>query len=290
MRKAEWPQDISSILGDDDPLLFLTQEFRQAPIAEGACFMLTRANIEFVKRIFKGSGVGGTGRGAMVLDLTFKVTACGFGLACLGIPCKHLDRCWRTTAVPAAFGWGPKDDRATWAAILIGVFMFFQQMGVDLRSWISWVFWDGTAGGECAHHWFFEKGTRHLLDLPHIMRNCEKHADEETGKNLFLELKYTVHFLSAVPTLPLFSHYVKQFLAAAYYKTPESKMTRYATNEVFYQDGQRDHMWNAKWRCGVDSGLPPGITPDTVGNALVSAFPPFLFLCRESRTMPPIFI
>ena len=222
----------------------------------------------------------------MVLDLTFKVTACHFGLACLGIPCKHLDRCWRTTAVPAAFGWGPKDDRATWAAILIGVFMFFQQMGVDLRSWISWVFWDGTAGGECAHRWFFDKGTRHLLDLPHIMRNCEKHADEETGKNLFLELKYTVHFLSAVPTLPLFSHYVNQLLATAYVKKPGNKMINYARETVFDWDKKRN-MWDSKWRCGVDSGLPPAIIP---GSSLVSGFPPFLFLCREPRAMPLIFI
>ena len=33
-------------------------------------------------------------------------------------------------------------------------------------------------------------------------------------------------------------HYVKQFLATAYVKNPESKMTRYATNEMFYQDDQ----------------------------------------------------
>ena len=97
MRKAEWPEQFPPNWVDD-PLLHLTEEYRNAPIADGACFMLTKANVEYLRRIVK-QGVGDTAKGALVLDLTFKVTACGFGLAGLAIPCKHLARGWGVTAI-----------------------------------------------------------------------------------------------------------------------------------------------------------------------------------------------
>ena len=62
--------------------------------------MLNQAMVSMVQNIVHGGGVGQSGHGALVMDLSFKLNASGFGLAGMAVPAKHLENgFWRTESV-----------------------------------------------------------------------------------------------------------------------------------------------------------------------------------------------
>jgi len=96
---ARWP------LSPDDELLPLSLMRSMGPVAEGACVMLNQAMISMVQNIVQAGGVGQSGHGALVMDLSFKLNASGFGLAGMAVPSKHLHQgCWRTESILLGFG------------------------------------------------------------------------------------------------------------------------------------------------------------------------------------------
>jgi hypothetical protein len=91
---AKWPE------APDDELLPLSFMCPMGAVAEGACVMLNLAMVSMVQNIVSAGGVGQSGSGALVLDLSFKLNASGFGLAGMAIPAKHLHNgCWRTESI-----------------------------------------------------------------------------------------------------------------------------------------------------------------------------------------------
>ena len=58
-----------------------------------------------VQNIVQAGGVGQSGHGALVMDLSFKLNASEFGLAGMAVPSKHLHQgCWRTESILLGFG------------------------------------------------------------------------------------------------------------------------------------------------------------------------------------------
>ena len=183
-------------------------------VCEGASVFLNKAMVEFVRRVVAAGGIASTGKGALVMDLSFKLNAAGFGLACVGLPAKYLDRgLWRTQCLPAAFGWGPKDDAPTWISIMVTVFDFYRQLGIDLRAWVKWLFWDETKGGRRAQELLCPADAPFCPDLRHKTSACRKLSHQNGGRPWGDHLAGNVQFLSAVQTVSLVSIYVAQFLA-----------------------------------------------------------------------------
>ena len=77
-----------------------------------------------------------------------------------------------------------------------------------------------------------------------------------------------VQFASALPSRVLFSLYTNAFIAEQVCEG-NTDFSAWVQKEVFIFD-QASGVWDAEWRCGVDTGLPPGFTPDTVSQALES--------------------
>ena len=91
---AKWPE------APDDELLPLSLMCPMGAVADGACVMLNLAMVSMVQNIVQAGGVGQSDSGALVLDLSFKLNASGFGLAGMAIPAKHLHNgCWRTESI-----------------------------------------------------------------------------------------------------------------------------------------------------------------------------------------------
>jgi hypothetical protein len=91
---AKWPES------PDDELLPLALCRELGTIAEGACVMVNKAMVLMVQNIYQGGGVGQSNSGALVMDLSFKLNASGFGLAGMAVPAKHLEKgVWRTECV-----------------------------------------------------------------------------------------------------------------------------------------------------------------------------------------------
>ena len=89
-----------------------------------------------------------------VFDLSFKLNVSNFGLAIMAFVYKRYDKrhkIWRTSAMPFAFGWAPKDDEASWSLLLVSVIRFYSSMGIDLLAAIGACFWDDSAGARLAH-------------------------------------------------------------------------------------------------------------------------------------------
>ena len=93
-----------------------------------------------------------------VFDLSFKLNVSNFGLAIMAFVYKRYDKrhkIWRTSAMPFAFGWAPKDDEASWSLLLVSVIRFYSSMGIDLLAAIGACFWDDSAGARLAHRRVF---------------------------------------------------------------------------------------------------------------------------------------
>jgi len=91
---AQWPEP------PDDELLPLSLFREMGPVAEGACVMLNLAMISMVMNIVQAGGVGQSGHGALVMDLSFKLNSSGFGLAGMAVPSKHLHNgVWCTESI-----------------------------------------------------------------------------------------------------------------------------------------------------------------------------------------------
>ena len=86
---------------------------------------ISRAMLETVRKYIAKGGPTGDGHVFMVQDLTFKMTASGFGLAALCLPYMRFDNDhggqWVTSSLIAGLGWGPKDDESSWSVILMSL-------------------------------------------------------------------------------------------------------------------------------------------------------------------------
>ena len=61
--------------------------------------------ISIVQNIVQAGGVGQSGHGALVMDLSFKLNASDFGLAGMAVPSKHLHNgVWRTDSILLSCG------------------------------------------------------------------------------------------------------------------------------------------------------------------------------------------
>jgi hypothetical protein len=112
----------------DDELLPLSLTSSMGPVAEGACVMLNLAMVSMVQNIVLAGGVGQSGSGALVLDLSFKLNASGFGLAGMAVPAKHLHNgCWRTESILLGFIGQSFILFSNRCFVFILLFMFFLQ-------------------------------------------------------------------------------------------------------------------------------------------------------------------
>ena len=172
--------------------------------------------------------------------------------------------------VISGLGWGPKDDRATWVALLVTVLVFYFKRGLDLRTWIKWTFADESKGLRKVLQNIFPPSMHHHLDLRHQVATCRRLPANYGGKSWGEFLAGTVQFMSALPSLRLFDFYARHWFTHGCVRDGSS-CADFAGREVFVYDSESS-TWRADWYCGVQFGKSPGVTSDTVSQSLESTW------------------
>ena len=233
---------------------------------------ICQAMFLLVEMMLRRGGVTADGRVIQVHDLSFKLTVCEFGLALVALPFKSFDgRVWRTSEIYLSLGWGPKDDDASWSVILISIIMFYKEQGIDLWKYLGPGMWDATAGGRLAHLRLYGPVRGYWRCLRHQIAGLLKLPSRLGGRVWGQYVAGNVHFVSALATKPLFSLYVNAYISELMKDKPELVGYLTGPGDVFRWNAE-EKSWEADWACGPWTGLPAGLTPDTISQGMESSF------------------